>query len=46
MKIIAGFVKRAIEVRGDEQQLGTLRDEVKDLSSKFPLYSHRLVGGT
>ena len=43
MKVIAGFVKRAFEVRGDKEKLSLLQDDIRDLSSNFPLYKHRLI---
>ena len=43
MKQIAGFVKTAFEVRGDAAKLASLQDDIKALSSQFPLYKHRLV---
>ena len=43
MKKIAEFIARAVEVRSDQAKLDSLRDEVRDLSASFPLYSHRLV---
>ena len=46
MKIVAKLIVRAIESKDDAQKLAVVRDEVKDLSSKFPLYRHKLVSYT
>ena len=43
MKIIASLIKSTVEARGDEKRTAALREEVKSLSEKFPLYRHRLV---
>ena len=43
MKTIAHFVKRAFESRDDQKKLDVLKDDIKQLSSQFPLYKHRLV---
>lgn len=43
MKVIAGFIRDAVANRDDQAKLKSLRDDVKSLSSKFPLYRHRLV---
>lgn len=43
MQIIGGFIKQAIEARGDDTKLRSIRDDVRELSKKFPLYRHRLV---
>ncbi len=43
MKLIAEFISKALENRGDEKALASIKDDVKSLSQKFPLYKHRLV---
>ncbi len=43
MERVANWIGRALEHVGDEQELATIRREVKDLCLKFPLYAHRLV---
>ncbi|MCB0333110.1 MAG: serine hydroxymethyltransferase [Bdellovibrionales bacterium] len=43
MKVIAGLIATAIESRDDESKLASVREDVVELSKKFPLYSHRLV---
>jgi glycine hydroxymethyltransferase len=43
MKLIAKLIKTAIDNRDNQAKLTTLKEEVKELSQKFPLYKHRLV---
>ena len=43
MKTIASFIRRAIDKRDDDAALAGLKEEVRELSSSFPLYAHRLV---
>lgn len=43
MKVIADLIKRALTKRGDETELARIKQEVRSLSEKFPLYRHRLV---
>ena len=43
MKIIAGFVRQALESVGSEEKLNSLKDDIRELSRGFPLYAHRLV---
>lgn len=43
MGTIASFVRQTLEARDDENKLESLKSDVKELSKKFPLYSHRLV---
>ncbi len=38
MKLIAGFINRAINNSENEAELGKIKGEVKELCSKFPLY--------
>lgn len=38
MRIIAGFINRAINNSENEAELGKIKGEVKELCSKFPLY--------
>jgi glycine hydroxymethyltransferase len=40
MKQIAGWVQKALETRGDTEQLGRVRGDVKELCRHFPLYGH------
>lgn len=40
---VAGWIARALAAVGDDAQLAVIRQEVKELCSKFPLYAHRLV---
>lgn len=42
MTAIAGFMRRAVDNRGDQQKLAGIRQEVRELCSQFPLYPHRL----
>lgn len=42
MKVIGGLIDKAIKSRADEQALSKIKEEVKDLCRKFPLYKHRL----
>jgi glycine/serine hydroxymethyltransferase len=44
MKQIGDLIHQAIQSRADNARLASLREEVKALSSRFPLYRHRLVG--
>jgi glycine hydroxymethyltransferase len=44
MRVIAGFIKQAIEQRADEKKLASLREDVVALSRRFPLYGYRLEG--
>lgn len=43
MLAIAGFIRSALEHRNDPSKLASLRDDIRSLSSQFPLYRHRLV---
>jgi glycine hydroxymethyltransferase len=43
MVVIADFITRAIASRDDNSKLESIKKEIKDLSSKYPLYKHRLV---
>jgi len=43
MPIIAGLIKTAIENHSNQSKLAELKNRVKELSSQFPLYKHRLV---
>jgi len=40
---VAGWIARALAAVGNETELAVIRQEVKELCSKFPLYAHRLV---
>ena len=44
MTQVAAFIRKAMDCKGDATKIKSLRDDVKSLSSKFPLYRHRLVG--
>ncbi len=39
---ISGFIARAAENHDDEKVLRTIRDDVRELCLKFPVYGHRL----
>ena len=41
MKIIAGFIDRAIKNLKDDEALAKIAGEVKTLCDKFPLYTDR-----
>ena len=43
MKSVAGFICDALANSGDEAKLASVREGVKELSAKFPLYRHRMV---
>jgi glycine hydroxymethyltransferase len=43
MRLIAGLIKDALSSRDDSQRLASIRDDVKELAGRFPLYKHRLV---
>lgn len=45
MKFIAGFIREAMDARGDESKLKSVADRVRSLSARYPLYRHRLVRG-
>lgn len=40
---VARFMKEALDAREDEKKLASIKEDVKEFSRKFPLYSHRLV---
>jgi len=42
MRAIGALIGRALEARDDESALGNLREEVRSLASRFPLYARRL----
>lgn len=42
MRVIAGFIDRGIENRGDDTALAKIKDEVKELCVRFPFYGKRL----
>lgn len=44
MEQIAALIVEALANVGDEKKLAQVRAAVRDLSSRFPLYKHRLVG--
>lgn len=43
MHLIAGLIKDALSCRDDKVRLASIRDDVKELAGRFPLYKHRLV---
>ena len=43
MRQIALFIKETMQARGDQKKLASIREAVKTLSERFPLYKHRLV---
>ena len=43
MEQVAAFIKAGIVHRGDADKLRSIRDDVRALSARFPLYTHRLV---
>lgn len=43
MKVVAKLIHDAVVHRNDDSALATIRAQVKELSSGFPLYRHRLV---
>jgi glycine hydroxymethyltransferase len=43
MKVIASLINDAFKARSDDAKLKKVRDDVKSLAQKFPLYAHRLV---
>jgi glycine hydroxymethyltransferase len=44
MEQIAALIVEALAGVGDEKKLAQVSSAVRDLSSRFPLYKHRLVG--
>ena len=44
MKLIASLIARTIEVRDDQAKLSSIKNEVRELSSNFPMYKELLVG--
>lgn len=42
MRAIGRLIAAALRHRGDEKRLETLREEVRDLCARFPLYANRL----
>ncbi len=43
MEIIAGWITEAFENNDNDIVLNRIKDDVKDLCNKFPIYSHKLV---
>jgi glycine hydroxymethyltransferase len=43
MEVIAGFINEALNNTDNEKVLSRIKDDVKELCSKFPMYRHRLV---
>jgi len=43
MEIIAGFIKEALNNTENGKVLSRIKDDVRELCSKFPMYSQRLV---
>ena len=44
MKVIAGFIERAVKSSGDETALEKIKAEVRELCESFPFYADRLKG--
>jgi glycine hydroxymethyltransferase len=42
MEMVAAWIGRALQNVGNEAELASIRNEVKELCRKFPLYAHRL----
>jgi len=42
MKTIAGFIKRIVENYGNEKVYASVRDDVRSLCAKFPIYKEKL----
>ncbi len=40
MKLVAAWIKKAIESKGNEETLSKIKAEVKELCRKFPVYGH------
>ena len=45
MEQIATYMRDAIQFRDQEAKLKSIRESVRALSERYPLYRHRLVGG-
>lgn len=43
MEIIAGYIKEALDNRENESVLSRIKDDVRELCKKFPMYRERLV---
>jgi glycine hydroxymethyltransferase len=43
MELVAAWIARALENIGNDVELAVIRQEIKDLCRKFPLYAHRLA---
>ena len=43
MKIIAGMFYDAVINRADDKKLKSIKDDIRSLSKRFPLYSYKLV---
>ena len=43
MEVVASLIKQALSAKDDDAKLESISKEVKELSSKYPLYAHRLV---
>jgi glycine hydroxymethyltransferase len=43
MKQIATWIDQALKTRGDADQLGKIRGQVRELCKKFPLYGSALI---
>jgi glycine hydroxymethyltransferase len=42
LRTVAGLIRRTVDARDDSASLEKIRADVKELSSTFPLYQHRL----
>jgi glycine hydroxymethyltransferase len=43
MEIVAKWIGRALQNVGNEAELSSIRNDVKELCRKFPLYAHHLI---
>ncbi len=43
MKLIASLIASALENKNNPTKLSSIKDEVRDISNRYPLYKHRLV---
>ncbi len=43
MEIISAFMREALNNPGNEKVLSRIKDDVRELCKKFPIYSHRLT---
>jgi len=43
MEVIAGFINEALNNTENEKVLSRIKDDVRELCNKFPMYKHRIV---